>query len=174
MIYLLDVNALLAFRYVEHVHHSRVTNWISRCQLEHGRANVTLATCAITELGFVRIAGGKSGLAESVVTARGDLQNFKAREKFMFLCDDLGAERLPAWVVKPAQTTDGHLLFLARANQAHLATLDERIPGAELITETLGAPWMVKEPAVRYGSVATPAHGGLRRNAAGTMYARAR
>jgi hypothetical protein len=40
---------------------------------------------------------------------------------------------LPKWVKSPAQTTDGHLLQLAIANGAVLATLDEGIPGAFLI-----------------------------------------
>jgi hypothetical protein len=40
---------------------------------------------------------------------------------------------LPSWVKSPAQTTDGHLLQLAKANGAVLATLDAGIPGAYLI-----------------------------------------
>jgi predicted nucleic acid-binding protein len=154
VIYLLDVNALLAFGYRKHVHYSRVNNWLSWLQQEHGREDVMLATCAITELGFVRIAGGKSGLAESVSAARAGLQYVKARENFILLPDDHGADRLPEWVLTSAQTTDGHLLALARANRAHFATLDEHIPGAEPIPESPGSPWMVKEPAVRYGRVA--------------------
>jgi hypothetical protein len=38
-----------------------------------------------------------------------------------------------AWANSPAQVTDGHLLQLAIAHGAVLATLDERIPGALLI-----------------------------------------
>ena len=37
---------------------------------------------------------------------------------------------------KSAQTTDGHLLMLARANGARLVTLDQFIPDAELIPNT--------------------------------------
>jgi hypothetical protein len=40
---------------------------------------------------------------------------------------------LPVWVKTPAQTTDGHLLQLAKTNGAILATLDRGIPGAFLI-----------------------------------------
>ena len=49
------------------------------------------------------------------------------------LADDLGADGLPAWVRTPAQTTDGHLLALAQAHAARLATFDAGIPGATLI-----------------------------------------
>jgi predicted nucleic acid-binding protein len=136
------------------VHHARVANWIAWSQQVHGAGNVTLATCPITELGFVRIAGGKSGLADSVVAARADLENMKAQQRLMFFCDDVSAVRQLMWVVKPAQTTDGHLLLLARAHHARLATLDEHIPDAELIPEHLGSPWMVREPSVEYGWVA--------------------
>jgi len=40
---------------------------------------------------------------------------------------------LPQWAKSPAQTTDGHLVELAKAHSAVLATLDEGIPGAFLI-----------------------------------------
>lgn len=40
---------------------------------------------------------------------------------------------LPDWVSGPSQTTDGHLVELAKAHQAVLATLDPGIPGAYMI-----------------------------------------
>jgi len=47
-----------------------------------------------------------------------------------FLPDGSDISALPAWVRSPAQTTDGHLVQLANANGAVLATLDAGIPGA--------------------------------------------
>ena len=41
--------------------------------------------------------------------------------------------RLPAWVKTGRQTTGGHLAELARAHDAVLATLDERIPSGFVI-----------------------------------------
>jgi hypothetical protein len=55
------------------------------------------------------------------------------RPRFRRLVDDLGVESLPSWVRSPAHTTDGHLLALAQARSARLATLDEGIPGSFLI-----------------------------------------
>ena len=52
---------------------------------------------------------------------------------FTFLTDGNDISLLPAWVKTPKQTTDGHLVQLALANGAVLATLDEGIPGAFLI-----------------------------------------
>ena len=70
MIFLLDVNVLLAYRYPEHVHHSRARDWVSRLHAECGKDNIVFATCPITELAFVRIARGAARLADSVDAAR--------------------------------------------------------------------------------------------------------
>ena len=42
MIYLLDVNALLAMQYRTHVHHARVDAWASQFWDEHGQRTVIL------------------------------------------------------------------------------------------------------------------------------------
>jgi hypothetical protein len=52
------------------------------------------------------------------------------------------------------QTTDGHLLELARTHQAQLATLDTGIPGALLIPDLSNSGWRVEDPSVRYGTAA--------------------
>lgn len=132
MRYLLDVDALVALGYEGHEQHGRVAKW------EHalaGRSTPEFATCPITELGFVRILAQVSAYGFSVAEARGLLLDLKSDSsvKFTFLPDDHDATRLPAWVVRPKQTTDGHLVQLAKANGAALATLDENIPGAYLI-----------------------------------------
>jgi hypothetical protein len=57
-----------------------------------------------------------------------DVPNRKRR--FVFIADAHGAAELPAWVTTGKQSTDGHLLELAKAHGAELATLDEGIPGA--------------------------------------------
>lgn len=153
MIYLLDVNVLLAFGFEMHIHHGRVRDWLFVCQREQGEREVTLATCAITELGFIRIASGGARLAESVSAARAGLRRVKIRERFVFLGDDVEAEQLPMWVRKSAQTTDGHLVVLASEHEAQLVTLDRGIPGAYLIPEFQS---IVRDSAPRafYGRVA--------------------
>ena len=47
--------------------------------------------------------------------------------------DDLGVDQMPKYVKRPADLTDGHLLELARVNDAQLVTLDGKIPEALLI-----------------------------------------
>ena len=63
MTYLLDINVLLAYAYSEHIFHSRVAHWIT--SLESKREHSKFATCAIVDLGFIRIAGRESGPAEN-------------------------------------------------------------------------------------------------------------
>jgi uncharacterized protein len=151
MIFLLDVNVLLAYRYPMHVHHSRARDWVSRLNTERGRDNVVFATCPITELGFVRIGGGPAGLAENVDTARADLRSLKSSENMLFIPADIPERDLPAWVRKPAHTTDGYLLALAKTHGGHLATLDRFIPGAVFIPDETPAPLMVREEGAANG-----------------------
>jgi hypothetical protein len=80
-----------------------------------------------------------SGLPEADVTTalcRQLLAHMKADWKLQFLPDHRTAETLPDWVRSPRQVTDGHLLDLAQANTAQLATTDDGIPGAFLIPKT--------------------------------------
>jgi predicted nucleic acid-binding protein len=124
MSYLLDVNALIAMGYKKHEFHQRVTLWAK---------GKNLLTCSISEIGFVRVL---SGLPEADVTTslcRQLLAQMKADWKMQLLLDNRSAETLPDWVRGAKQVTDGHLLDLAQANTAQLATTDAGIPGAFLI-----------------------------------------
>lgn len=129
MSYLLDVNALVALGFSHHEFHARMAVWIEANQFP------ALATCSITELGFVRVLAQAPGYGFSVAQARTLLLRLKQSAKLphIFLADDHDVSRLPAWVKTPKQTTDGHLLELARSHDATFATLDEHIPGAYVI-----------------------------------------
>ena len=122
MMYLLDVNALLAIQYRDHVHHTRVKAWISAMRVEPWQGVAVFATCPITELGFLRVASGKAALSPSVDLARADLHTLKSRQKMLFIPDDISARRLEAWVLKSPQTTDGYLLALAKTHGGHPAS----------------------------------------------------
>lgn len=149
MIYLLDVSVLLAMSYPTHVHHARAMCWSGDLNRRHPFDR--LATCSITEIGFVRVAGNrKTDMAKTVAAAREDLARLKADWLTIFLGDPLGAEHLPLWVTRPGHVTDGHLLSLAKGWGGHLVTLDRGIPGAILIPEQFDAPTMVREPTIPY------------------------
>jgi predicted nucleic acid-binding protein len=127
--YLLDVNALVALGFTHHEFHERVAAWIKSARFP------AMATCSITELGFVRVLAQAPSYGFSVTQARTLLIRLKKADilSFTFIPDDHDVSQLPTWVKLPKQTTDGHLSRLAQANGAELATLDERIPGAYLI-----------------------------------------
>jgi len=131
MKYLLDADALLALGIDHHQAHLRVSKWVET--LRHG-AGAELATCAITELAFVRI-GAAAGYCVDVGAARRLIAALRARgtANFGLLPDGLGVAALPAWANTPSRTTDGHLFALAKHHGAELATLDRGIPGAFLI-----------------------------------------
>ncbi len=132
MRYLLDVNSLLALAVFEHEFHVRVASWVERLRA----AGVPeLATCSITELGFVRVLGQAQQYGSSVAQARELLLKVKNSDgmRWIFISDDHDISHLPRWVRTPKQTTDGHLAELARANEAILATLDRQIPHAFII-----------------------------------------
>lgn len=130
MKYLLDINTLIALGHTSHVHHARAIAWF---QSVYGEATA-LCTCAITELGFVRVAV-QTSLQVDVPAARKALASLKSSSSIPveILGDDLGADRLPAFARNPNRLTDGHLLELAKKHGAQLATLDTGIPGAVVL-----------------------------------------
>ncbi len=130
MKYLLDTNALIALGHTSHVHHARAIAWFQSVQ---GKATA-LCTCAITELGFVRVTV-QTSLQADVPAARKALASLKSSSsvRIELLSDDLGADQMPGFARTPSRLTDGHLLELARKHGAQLATLDTGIPGAVVL-----------------------------------------
>ena len=130
MNWLLDVNALVALAHQGHADHPRLMLWFASLSGRGGK----LATCAITEIGFVRVsiqAGFEADAAGAVETLRGLKKS--SQIPFEMLVDPLGADRLPSWVMGAKQVSDGHLLELSAVHAAQLATLDKGIPKCFLI-----------------------------------------
>jgi predicted nucleic acid-binding protein len=132
--YLLDVNVLLALGVDYHQFHRRVALWLLRLRRQ---PNSELATCSITELGFIRVLSRVPLYGYRLKEAQALLARLKANSivRFIFLADDQDLSGMPKWVNSHAQLTDGHLMQLADAQDAVFATLDERIPKAFLIPE---------------------------------------
>jgi len=130
MTWLLDVNALIAALFSAHEHHQRLGAWMDTLPQDEA-----LATCSITELGYVRILHQAPQYRVEVRDSVKSLARLRKQSKrrVIFLPDGRGAADLPSWVRTGRQTTDGHLLGLAEAHGARLATLDQGIPGAFLI-----------------------------------------
>ena len=123
MIYLLDVNALVALGFINHEFHARVASWV---QSSH---SPQLGSCSITELGFLRVLAQAPAYGFTVAQARTLLMRLKEgrSSRLTFIPDEHDVSHLPGWVRAPKQITDGHLGKLAHANGAVLATLDESI-----------------------------------------------
>lgn len=126
MVYLLDVNVLLALTDPMHIHHEAAHNWFSA---SGGRE---WATCPLTENGFVRIAShpnypNRPGEVGAVLDILAQLRRAPGH---YFWAD--GISILDALVtgtlITHAQITDVYLLALAAGHQGRLATLDRRIP----------------------------------------------
>jgi uncharacterized protein len=124
MRYLLDVNALLAAIWRNHPDFGKTDAWIQ------ARA---LATCPLSELGFLRVSTHPKALKADMATARQLLKAFIEKNRVKFV-----AASLPALKSKPTRSeevTDFYLAELAAKNQMKLATLDRNIrhPAVEII-----------------------------------------
>ena len=133
MKYLLDVNALVALGFMDHEFHTRVTDWVRKLVTDIPEHE--LATCSISELGFVRVLAQATQYGFSISQGCRLLRRLKTSTilKFSFVSDDHDISHMPPWVTTAKQTTDGHLAKLAQAKGAILATLDEGIPGSFVI-----------------------------------------
>ncbi|MGB7584825.1 MAG: hypothetical protein WBM11_08255 [Terriglobales bacterium] len=129
MIHLLDVNALVALGFDSHEFHSRMALWVRAQNIPQ------VASCSITELGFVRVLAQTPAYDFTVTQARTLLIRLKSSRaaRFTFMADGNDISHLPGWVKTAKQITDGHLAKLATANGAVLTTLDENIPGSFVV-----------------------------------------
>ena len=133
MKYLLDVNVLVAWGWADHADHDRVARWIGKARNQGGDG---LMTSAIPQLGFVRVSvqrtGGQVTPGAAGEVLRDMLRSLDAVHEFV--PDDQETSQWPAWCKAASRTTDAHLLALAKAHGAELATLDRGIPGAFVIS----------------------------------------
>jgi len=122
---LLDVNALIALLDEEHVHHAAILDWLGRIEnLPHG-----FATCAITQLGAIRVMSGK-GYYKPVETQEVAVQlQGLTRKGHRYLGIPAPSEGTIRWKATRAnQSTDATLLSTAVAHGCRLVTFDDGIP----------------------------------------------
>ncbi len=123
MKYLLDVNALIAWRHVTANGHERFHVWATR------EGFSALATCAHSELGFLRVSMQVFSL--TLVEAQTALAEMKKHTGGFIAAAP--APQLATWAAKPSQTSDAYLVQLAAAAGLTLATFDAGIPGSVTI-----------------------------------------
>lgn len=120
MSYLLDVNFLLASRWKTHARHQEVRDWLA--------GQTEFHTTPIVQLGFMRVSL-RPAYAATWQDAHRSLSSLLARPEHRFLPDDASATDSPETGYK--DTTDAHLVQLAKRHGIMLATLD-----AALIAQT--------------------------------------
>jgi uncharacterized protein len=116
--WLLDVNFILASRWTTHPNHQAAKAWIDSIN--------GFRTCAISELGFVRISLS-SAYGATWNDAQESLKKLHARNGHQFLADDVKGTDAPETGSK--DTTDAHLVSLAKRHGLKLATLDTALAG---------------------------------------------
>ena len=125
MVGLLDVNVLVALLVPEHQHHAAATEWFTTEAGQHG-----WATCAVTELGVIRVCAQlPGGPWPPETTADRLLLLTAASREYVFWPDTVSpaamAEVRTATTGK--QITDRYLLGLARRHGGRLITFDRAI-----------------------------------------------
>jgi len=131
MIYLLDVNVLIALGDSNHPHRAAALHFFESCATLEG-----WATCPLTENAFIRIFGaqryphGPGSTAE----ARRVLNTFRAAPGHQLWPDDISLSSARTFSNLPAsaQLTDLYLLALALKRGGKLATFDQRIDPTRL------------------------------------------
>ena len=122
---LLDVNVLIALAWPQHVHHAAAHRWFD------SKSRGAWATCAITQLAFVRISSNPKIIPEAVAP----------RSAHAVLCELTGLRGHVYWEALPSpatcatlqavsmvghlQVTDAYLLDLTRHHGGRLITFDK-------------------------------------------------
>ena len=115
--WLLDVNVLLGCGWKSHAAHPALLGWLLSVN--------EWATASLTESGFMRISMTTAYQA-SFPDAQKSLATLRALSGHRFLSDNVEAAALPV-LSSYKDTTDAHLITLAKRHGLKLATLDETL-----------------------------------------------
>jgi uncharacterized protein len=121
---LLDVNVLLALAWPNHQHHALAHQWFRK----HARGG--WATCAFTEVGFIRLSSNPAYTPAAVSPAEATdlLDRFAAHRGHVFWSSPRARPRsIFEKSLGHQQVNDAYLVEVARANKGQLATLDTRL-----------------------------------------------
>ena len=119
MKHLLDINVLLAAIWHRHPHFAKADAWLTGRQV---------ATCPLTELGFLRISTNKRALNADMSASRQLLEAFLQKHKAESIPADLPA--LKSSSATSEALTDRYLADLASSKGMKLATFDTGIKHA--------------------------------------------
>ncbi len=122
---LLDTNVLLALAWPSHQHHRQAHDWFAAATKKGW------ATCAFTQLGFIRLSSNPAYTADAVPPqdAAGLLQQWTRLKGHRFWSSPgADAPAIYARALGHQQVNDAWLVEVARHNTGRLVTLDTRLP----------------------------------------------
>ena len=118
-----DVNVMVAVSDTSHPFYGKAKAWL--------QANSPVATCALTELGMVRVL---IQLGTPISQAENHLASLISKYRGAFINCDLSVEGLRGKISGHRQITDKYLVELCSKHSLQLATFDKSISGALLIS----------------------------------------
>lgn len=121
---LLDTNVLLALAWPNHQHHSVAHTWFTR-ESKHG-----WATCAFTQLGFIRLSSNSAYTPSAVPPAEAAmlLEHLVTHAKHVFWESPAACSpKIYAHALGHQQVNDAWLVETARQAGGRLVTLDTRL-----------------------------------------------
>ncbi len=155
-VWLLDANLLIALTHSAHVHHREAHAWFA------DRGDRSFATCALTQLAFVRLSCNPRVVGAEITPAQamqalGELAAHPGHRYWADTPEPLGLATLnSAALVGHRQVTDAYLLGLAAQQDQILATLDRGLVSYATAlhlhrhVELVSAPLNVQEPKAAY------------------------
>ena len=122
---LLDTNVLLALAWPNHQHHAQAHAWFA------AHAKKGWATCAFTQLGFIRLSSNPAYTTHAVAPqdAATLLKQWTRLKNHHFWTSPTAEDpRIYARAIGHQQVNDAWLVEVTRRNSGSLATLDTRLP----------------------------------------------
>jgi toxin-antitoxin system PIN domain toxin len=122
---LLDTNVLLALAWPNHQHHIQAHQWFA------AQGEKAWATCALTQLGFVRLSSNPVYTASSVSpqNAAELLRRWtRFRGHHFWASPEADKPAIYAQCIGHQQVNDAWLVEVARRNSGRLFTFDTRLP----------------------------------------------
>ena len=122
---LLDTNVLLALAWPNHQHHVPAHGWFA------AQAKKGWATCAFTQLGFIRLSSNPAYTANAVSPqeAAALLQQWtRLKGHHFWISPAADDSAIYARALGHQQVNDAWLVEVARRNTGRLVTLDTRLP----------------------------------------------
>ncbi len=122
---LLDTNVLLALAWPNHQHHAQAHVWFT------AQAKKGWATCAFTQLGFIRLSSNPAYTTNAVPPqdAARLLQQWTRLKGHHFWASPAADDStIYARAIGHQQVNDAWLVEVARRNSGRLVTLDARLP----------------------------------------------